>query len=137
MQSLILTMASHSCVRKSPQTFRLLLKVGRGRGTWDLGLGTWGLGDVGMWGRGDEGTQGGGTQGRRNSETRGIRGRDKQITPDFCAELDNGFPEVNIHVTIEIPVRLRVPTSSRPTSPSPRVPTCPRTLCWLDAAEAY
>ena len=48
----------------------LLLKVGRGRGD----LGTRGLGEVG---REDVGT-------RRRV---GIRGRDKQITPDFCAEL--------------------------------------------------
>ena len=48
----------------------LSLKVGRGR--WDAG--TWGLGEVV---REDFGT-------RRRA---GIRGHDKQITPDFCAEL--------------------------------------------------
>ena len=81
-------------------------------GTWDLGLedsgtrgrgdvgtrgrgdaGTRGLGDVGTWGRGDMGTRGRGDSerwGREYVGTRrrvGIRGRDKQITPDFCAEL--------------------------------------------------
>ena len=55
----------------------LLLKVGRGRGTWDLGtpglddVGTWGRGDSRTWGLGDTGTQRGRTQGRRNSEMRG------------------------------------------------------------------
>ena len=44
-----------------------------------MGAGTWGRGDSGTWGREDFGTQ------RRA----GIRGRDKQITPDFCAELVN------------------------------------------------
>ena len=50
-----------------------------GRG--DLGrkdAGTW---DVGTWGREDFGT-------RRRA---GIRGRDKQIAPDFCAELVKYF----------------------------------------------
>ena len=78
-------------------------------GTWDLGLedsgtrgrrdaGTWGLGDVGTWGREDVGTRGLkdvgtrglGEVGREYVGTRrrvGIQGRDKQITPDFCAEL--------------------------------------------------
>ena len=46
---------------------RLSLKVGRGRGTWDVGRGTW-----------DAGTQ-------------GRRGRDKQIAPDFWAELVKYF----------------------------------------------
>ena len=52
----------------------LLLKVGRGRGTWDLGLedsGNRGRGDAGTRGRGDAGTRGRGTRVRRNSETRG------------------------------------------------------------------
>ena len=82
------------------------LKVGRG--TWDAGLwgrgdvGTWGRGDVGLgdlgtWGRGDVGTWGrgdAGTWGREDFGTRrrtGIRGRDKQIAPDFCAELVKYF----------------------------------------------
>ena len=55
---------------------RLSLKVGRGRGTWDAGTwdaGTRGLGDAGTWGREDFGP-------RRRA---GIRGRDKQIAPDF------------------------------------------------------
>ena len=52
----------------------LSLKVGRGRGTW-------GGGDVGTRGREDFGT-------RRRAE---IRGRDKQIAPDFCAELVKYF----------------------------------------------
>ena len=92
-----------------------------GTGTWDVGLGdagTWGrgdlgtqgLGDVGTWGRWDVGTRGRGDAGtwglgdagtwglgdvvREDFETRrraGIRGRDKQITPDFCAELVKYF----------------------------------------------
>ncbi|KAK2568729.1 hypothetical protein P5673_006727 [Acropora cervicornis] len=61
-------------------------------GRWDLrtrghgDAGTWGLGDVGTWGRGDSGTWYARTSelARRRA---GIRGRDKQITPDFCAEL--------------------------------------------------
>ena len=67
---------------------RLLLKVGRGRGTW--GLGTRGSGDAGTRGLKDVGTRGLGEVGREDVGTRrrvGIRGRDKQITPDFCAEL--------------------------------------------------
>ena len=70
-------------------------------GTWDLGLGhsgTRGRGDVGTRGRGDAGTQehedagtrGLGEVGREDVGTRRrvrIWGRDKQITPDFCAEL--------------------------------------------------
>ena len=50
----------------------LLLKVGRERGTWDLG--TWGRWDVGTRGRGDAGTWGrwdSGTRGRRDSGTWG------------------------------------------------------------------
>ena len=66
----------------------LLLKVGRGRGTWDLktrgledartrgggDVGTWGRGDVRTRGRGDVGTWGrgdAGTWGRRDSRTWG------------------------------------------------------------------
>ena len=64
----------------------------RGTGTWDVGRGTW---DAGTWGRGTRGRGNSGTWGlgdvvREDFETRrraGIRGRDKQITPDFCAEL--------------------------------------------------
>lgn len=41
-----------------------------GMGTWELGCG-----DLGMWGLGDMGS--------RDPRT---RGRDKQATPDFCAE---------------------------------------------------
>ena len=51
----------------------LSLKEGRGRGTWDVGRGTRGRGDFGT---------------RRRA---GIRGRDKQIAPDFCAELVKYF----------------------------------------------
>ena len=70
--------------------------MGRGRGTWDSGTRgrgdaeTWGLGDVGTRGLKDVGTRGLGEMGREDVGTRrhvGIRGRDKQITPDFCAEL--------------------------------------------------
>ena len=61
--------------------------MGRGAaGTWDTG--TRGRGDVvGTWGRG-------GDVGTWDSKTLGLgmwnvgtRGRDKQTTPDFCAEL--------------------------------------------------
>ena len=60
----------------------------RGRGD----AGTWGLRDVGTPGRRDSGTWGLGDVVREDFGTRrstGIRGRDKQITPDFCAELVN------------------------------------------------
>ena len=67
-------------------------EVGHGDvGTWDLW--TWGRGDAGTRGCGDAGTWGGGdagTWGREDFGTRrraGIRVRDKQITPNFCAEL--------------------------------------------------
>ena len=57
---------------------RLSLKVGRGRGTRGRGdAGTRGRGDAGTWGRENFGT-------RRRA---GIRGSDKQIAPDVCAEL--------------------------------------------------
>ena len=49
-----------------------------------------GRGDAGTRGRGDSGTQGLGDVVREEFGTRrreGIRGHDKQITPDFCAEL--------------------------------------------------
>ena len=52
------------CPKNNISPRRLWLKVGRGRGTWDVGtsgrgdVGTWGLGDVGTWGRGDSGTRG-------------------------------------------------------------------------------
>ena len=86
-----------------------------GTGTWDVGLGTrglgtrgrgdvrtlgrvdagtWGLGDLGTWGLGDAGTWGLGDVVREDFGIRrraGIRGRDKQITPDFCAELVKNF----------------------------------------------
>ena len=65
-----------------------------GTGTWNSGRGDLGLGrgDLGRgtWKRGDVGTRGLGEVGREDVGTRiraGIRGRDKQITPDFCAEL--------------------------------------------------
>ena len=66
----------------------LSLKVGRGRGTWtwDVGRGTWGRGDVGTLGLGEVVREDFGTRGRA-----GIRGRDKQITPVFCAELVKYF----------------------------------------------
>ena len=60
--------------------------MGRGTGTWDVGLGSW---DAGRWRRGVAGTRG-----RKDFGTRrhaGIRGRDKQIAPDFCAELVKYF----------------------------------------------
>ena len=59
--------------------------------------GTRGRGDAGTRGRGDAGTQGrgdAGTRGREDFGTRrraGIRGRAKQIAPDFCAELVKYF----------------------------------------------
>ena len=55
-----------------------------------LDVGTRGRGDARTQGRGDAGTRGLGEVGREYVGTRrrvGIRGRDKQITPDFCAEL--------------------------------------------------
>ena len=79
---------------------RLSLKVERGRGTWDAGTwgrGTWGRGDAGTQGRGDAGTWGHGdvaTRGREDFGTRrraGIRGSNKQIAPDVCAELVKYF----------------------------------------------
>ena len=57
-------------------------------------LGARGLGAVGTLGRGDAGTWGLGDVVREDFGTRrraGIRGRDKQITPDFCAELVKYF----------------------------------------------
>ena len=102
---------------------------------------TW---DAGTWGREDLGT-------RRRA---GIRGRDKHIAPDFCAELVKYLiffnPFFNFFFTNSaqksgaiclsrprIPARLRVPKSSRPhvpaaprprgpASPRPRVPASPR-----------
>ena len=60
-----------------------------GRRTWGRGdSGTWGLGDVGTRGRGDVVHEDFGTQRRA-----GIRGRDKQITPDFCTKLVKYFFE--------------------------------------------
>ena len=57
-------------------SYRLSLKVGRGRGTRGLGdVGTWGLGDAGTWGLGDLGTRGlgdVGTRGRGDVGTRGL-----------------------------------------------------------------
>ena len=87
--------------------------MGRGRGTWGRGdagtrgrgdAGTRGRRDVGPWGRGDveprerggAGTWGRGDVVREDFATRrraGIRGRDKQIAPDFCAELVKYFFE--------------------------------------------
>ena len=71
-----------------------------GTGTWDLGLGdaeTWGRGDVGRGAAGTWDTETrvrGGDVGTWDSKTLGLgmwnvgtRGRDKQTTPDFCAEL--------------------------------------------------
>ena len=65
-----------------------------GTGSWDVGRGMRGRGDVG---RGDLGTRGRGdlgTRGRGDAGTRRrawIGGRDKQIAPDFCAELVKYF----------------------------------------------
>ena len=81
------------------EVFWAVTKSGTGKS--DLGLGdvgtrgrgdsgTWGLGDAGTRGLKDVGTRGLGEVGREDVGTRrrvGIRGRDKQITPDFCAEL--------------------------------------------------
>ena len=72
-------------------TLWLWLKEGLGCGirTWDLvtwDSGTWDSGtwDSGTW---DARTQGRGTRGRAK-----IRGRDKQTTPDICAEfVENNF----------------------------------------------
>ena len=53
-------------------------------------MGTQGCGDSGTWGRWDVGMRGRGDVVREDFGTRrraGIRGRDKQITPDFCTEL--------------------------------------------------
>ena len=59
-------------------------------GTWGRGdAGTRGRGDAGTWGRGDAGT--GGCEGFGTWRRAGIRGRDKQIAPDFCAELVKYF----------------------------------------------
>ena len=79
--------------------------MGRGHGTWGRGdVGTWGRGDVGTWGLGDMGNRGRGDSGTWGlgdvvcedfgtlSRTE-IRGHDKQITPDFCAELVKYFLE--------------------------------------------
>ena len=85
-----------------PATTHLSAVTKSGTGTWDVGredVGTWDLarGGVGTWGRGDLGTWGLGdveTRGREDFGTRrraGIRGRDKQIAPDFCAELVKYF----------------------------------------------
>ena len=63
-------------------------------GTWDVGRGAWGRGDVGTRRRGDAQTWGLGDVVREDFGTRGragIRGRDKQITPDSCAELVKYF----------------------------------------------
>ena len=56
-------------------------------GTWDAE--TWGRGDAGTWGLGDLGTRGRGDA--RTRRRAGIRGRDKQIALDFCAELVKYF----------------------------------------------
>ena len=50
--------------------------------------------DAGTWGRGTSGGGDVGTRGREDFGTRrsaGIRGGDKQIAPDFCAELVKYF----------------------------------------------
>ena len=69
-----------------------------GRGTRGRGdAGTRGRGNAGTWGRRDAGTWGRGDVGRRGREDfgtprrAGIRGRDKQIAPDVCAELVKYF----------------------------------------------
>ena len=65
------------------------------RGREDAG--TWGRRDAVMRGCGDVGTRGredAGTWGREDFGTRrraGLRRRDKQIAPDFCAELVKYF----------------------------------------------
>ena len=51
-----------------------------GTGTWGLGRGTLGRGDVGAWERGDTGTWDVSTH--RDSRTWDVG----QISPDFCAE---------------------------------------------------
>ena len=72
--------------------FYCLAVTKSGTGTWDLR--TRGHGDVGTRGLGDEGTWGLRDVVREVFGTRrraGIRGRDKQITPDFCADLVKYF----------------------------------------------
>ena len=54
-----------------------------------MGRRTWGRGDVATRGRGDAGTWGRGEFGTRRRV--GTRGRNKQIKPDFCAELVKYF----------------------------------------------
>ena len=57
-----------------PLTSRAVTKSGTGTWDGDVGLGTWGLGDVGTWGPGDSGTWGpgdSGTWGRGDSGTWG------------------------------------------------------------------
>ena len=48
-----------------------------GTGTWDVGRGTWGRGDLGTWGRGDVGTRGRGDA--RVSELGDARGFEEVI----------------------------------------------------------
>ena len=67
-----------------------------GTGTWGLGRGVWavGLGDTGTRGCKDAGTRRRGHPGTWDASTRGhsktwdvgTGGRDKQTSPDFCAE---------------------------------------------------
>ena len=60
-----------------------------GLGDWDMGLGTQGCGDWGMRRRGEVGTWGrqdSGTCGDLRTWDIGTGGRDKQTTPEFCAE---------------------------------------------------
>ena len=103
------------CVVQFYKMARAVTKSGTGTWDGDVGLGTRGFGDAGTWdsgtpgrrdagtrGRGDEGTRGrgdAGTRGRGDVGTWGrgdvgtwdsgcgTRGRHKQTTPDFCAEL--------------------------------------------------
>ena len=70
-KALMLKVFKLSCLRNFV-TERFLAAVTKS------GTGTRGRGDVGTRGRGDAGT-------------RRIRGRDKQIAPDFCAELVKYF----------------------------------------------
>ena len=62
----------------------------RTRGRGDVGLGDAGTRAAGMRGRGDVGTWDSKTSGLGMWDV-GTRGRDKQTTPDFCAELKSSI----------------------------------------------
>ena len=99
---------------------RLRLKVGPGRGDWDVGLGDVGLGDVGLGDVGlrDSGTWDSGTRGRvilYKLKNQVYLSRPRVSTrPQVPA---SHVPESHVS---ESP-RLRVPTSPSPHVPRPRV----------------